>query len=188
MHVQTHALLGWCVGNLCPITPRQRFCCMLAATLADLDGLGIVFGQEAYWDYHHVLGHNLLYGVVLSGVLTAISKGRLGVFTLYLALFHSHLIMDYWGSGPDWPILYWWPFSKTAIINPHAWPLFSWQNLTTFALLLIWTVIIVLRLGRTPLEAVMPALDAKIVRRLRGLVATKQPALYNAANESTPAK
>lgn len=188
MHIQTHALLGWCVGNLCPITARQRFCCMLAATLADLDGLGIIFGQEAYWDFHHIVGHNLLYGIVLSGILTFVSRGRAGVFGLYLLLFHSHLIMDYWGSGPDWPILYWWPFSQSKIVNPHAWPLFSWQNITAFAVLLAWTCVIAVRRGRTPLEAVMPALDAKIVRRFRGLVAVKESAVYNAEHESAATK
>jgi hypothetical protein len=178
MHIQTHALFGWCTGNYLPLTARQRFCCMLAATLADLDGLGIVFGQEAYWDYHHVLGHNLLYGTLLSVALTFASKGKLVAFAAYFVLFHSHLVMDYWGSGPDWPILYWWPFSKAKIVNPHAWPLFSWQNISTFAVLLAWTVVIAIRQRRTPLEAVMPELDAKF---LAGLDRRRRPQVDEAA-------
>jgi len=50
---------GWCIANLLPVTPRQRLGAMIAASAADLDGLGILFGQEAYWRYHHTLGHNL---------------------------------------------------------------------------------------------------------------------------------
>ena len=39
MHVQTHILSGWCVGNLAPLSPRERLICMTAASIADLDGL-----------------------------------------------------------------------------------------------------------------------------------------------------
>ena len=40
MHVQTHILSGWLAGNLVPaFGPRERFFCMLAASLSDLDGL-----------------------------------------------------------------------------------------------------------------------------------------------------
>jgi hypothetical protein len=173
VHIQTHALTGWCLGNLVPgLTPPQRLCCLLAATLPDLDGLGWFISDDAYWDYHHVLGHNLPFGLLLTTTLLTFSYRRDGrslliLFPLYLALFHSHLLMDYYGSGPDWPIYYGWPFSHAKLLNPHAWPLFSWQNILTFFLLLTWTLIIAAKLKRTPLEALMPELDAKLVRLLR---------------------
>jgi hypothetical protein len=37
--------------------------------------------------------------------------------------------------------------------------LYSWQNLLTFLLLLIWTILIAWRMRRTPLEMRMPSLD-----------------------------
>lgn len=166
--MQTHILSGWCLGNLVPrFSPRERLFCMLAATLADLDGLSIVGGQEAYWDYHHVLGHNLLYGACLSLVLAAFSPHRVAALGAYLALFHLHLAMDYYGSGPGWGIFYLWPFSRREWRNPDAWPFYSWQNISAFAGLLASTLWIARHHARTPLEAVMPELDWKLVRRMR---------------------
>jgi hypothetical protein len=50
MHIQTHIMSGWCLGNYAKLTPRERFCCMLAASWADLDGLGMLAGPEVYWN------------------------------------------------------------------------------------------------------------------------------------------
>jgi|ERR1051326_6356312 hypothetical protein len=102
MHIQTHVMSGWCFGNLLNLTPRERLFCMLAASLPDLDGLGILTGQEAYWEYHHVVGHNLPAALLVAGILTFFSTNRRKVFWVYLGLFHLHLVLDYFGSGPGW--------------------------------------------------------------------------------------
>ena len=167
MHVQTHILSGWCVGNLLPgFTPRERLLCMLAASLADLDGISRLFGEEAYWDYHHKLGHCLAYGLLLCGALTIFARPprRVLAFVVCLALFHLHLVMDYYGSGPGWGIAYLWPFSQREWRNADAWPFFSWQNIVAFVVLLVWTLWIARRQLRTPLEAMMPNLDRRFVR------------------------
>jgi inner membrane protein len=169
VHIQTHILSGWCAANLFPrFSPRERLLCMLAASLADLDGLGILFGQEAYWDYHHRLGHNLAYGLVLCALLSAFAtRGARLAFGVCLALYHVHLLMDFYGSGPGWGIPYFWPFSPREWRSENAWPFYSWQNITAFAALLLWTIWIARRLGRTPLEAVMPRLDRQLVGILK---------------------
>lgn len=136
---------------------------MLAATLADVDGLGILVSEELYWQLHHALGHCLLFGVAVLTVLAAFSKHRVLAFVVYLALFHLHLMLDYFGSGPHWPLHYFWPFSRWAIENPNAWPFFSWQNLSAFGALFIWTIVILRFQRRSPLEWPMPRLDAKLV-------------------------
>ena len=102
-----------------------------------------------------------------AGVLAAFSTHRVKAFCLFLALFHLHLILDYFGSGPGWGIRYLWPFSDWEIINPNAWEFLSWQNLCAAGLFLLWTVAIVIKSGRTPLELIMPSLDQKIVRAFR---------------------
>jgi hypothetical protein len=169
MHVQTHILSGWCAANLLPhFSARDRLLCMLAAGLADLDGLGIVFGQNVYWDYHHRLGHNLPYGLLLCATLAAFASRRVLAFAVFLALYHLHLLMDYYGSGPGWGIPYLWPLSRREWRNDDAWPFYSWQNLSTFAALLLWTLWIARRHGRTPLEAIMPGLDRQLVPALGG--------------------
>jgi len=168
MHIQTHVMSGWCVGNLLPLTPRERFFCMLAASLQDVDGLGILVSEELYWNLHHALGHCLLFGVVLAAVLTFFSTHKLLAFATYLGLFHLHLVLDYYGSGPDWPLYYAWPFSRWEIENDRAWPFFSWQNITAAFVMLAWVVVIAVRQGRTPLEVIFPSLDRKLVAMLRG--------------------
>ena len=131
MHLQTHVLSGWCFGNLFSLTPRQRAFAMIAAVAADLDGLGIFFGQDAYWEYHHKLGHNVGFGLLLCLILTKASRGRVLVFSLYFALFHLHLVMDFFGSGPGWPIAYLWPFSHQVLDNRRwSWNFYSWQNIS----------------------------------------------------------
>jgi hypothetical protein len=144
---------------------------MLAATLADLDGVGFFVSEKAYWDWHHVAGHNVLYAVVMSGVLSAFSGRRwFAVFPVYMALAHVHLVMDYYGSGPGWAIYYLWPFSGWKVRNPEAWELSSWQNVLAFGVLGVWGVVIAVRKGRTPVEVVTPGLDRRAVRWVRGVV------------------
>lgn len=167
MHIQTHVLSGWCVANLVPLTPRERCLAMVAAGAPDLDGLGRLISHDHYLDYHHVWGHNLAFAVVGSAVLTAFSTHRGRCAVMYLMLFHLHFLMDYFGSGFGWGIRYFWPWSSRDFLTPHAWELFSWQNLTTLGALLVWTFGIIVRLGRTPLEALMPSLDRQLTDMIR---------------------
>jgi inner membrane protein len=167
MQIQTHVMSGWCLGNYAKLTPRERFCCMLAASWADLDGLGILAGPEMYWEYHHKLCHNLPFGLLLSAGLMLFSGRRWRAFVVYLGLFHLHLVMDYFGSGPDWGFYYLWPFSNWYVENPRAWEFHSWQNFLAAFIFLAWTLWIAVRNGRTPLEIIMPSLDKQLVQWLR---------------------
>lgn len=172
MHIQTHILSGWCASNLgFALTSKQRLFCMIAASIPDCDGLGILLwpinhelGQNLYWDYHHRLGHCLIFGVLVSALLSAFSGSRRALcFPLYLLMFHLHLAMDIAGSGPGWGIHYFWPVNDRAYEVTWTWPLFSWQNILTFFVLLGWTVLIAIRKGRTPLELIMPSLDRQLI-------------------------
>jgi len=168
MHLQTHLMSGWCVANCLPLlAPRDRLLLMLAATLPDLDGLSLLFGQEAYWHYHHRLGHNVPFALLLAGVFAVLATRRATVAVVTLALVHLHFLMDLYGSGTGWGIYYLWPMSSHPYTTPAAWEFYSWQNITAAALLLAWTLAIAVRLGRTPLEAVMPRLDRQLVGWLR---------------------
>ena len=69
MHIPTHILSGWVVANLLPIGRRERLFCMIAATIPDIDGLGIIVSEHWYTQFHHILGHNLLFGLIVSSVL-----------------------------------------------------------------------------------------------------------------------
>ena len=166
MHIPTHILSGWCIGNVLPLNARERVFCMVAASVADFDGLGIIFGEEIYWNYHHKLGHNVFFAALLAAGLAALSSRKRLAFIAYFLLAHLHLVLDYLGSGPGWPLCYLWPVSGLEIINPRAWPFFSWQNIATAYALVAWTVWIAWRDRRTPLESLMPALDRQLVALL----------------------
>jgi inner membrane protein len=167
MHVQTHIMSGWVAGNYLKLDARQRCFCMIAAAIPDLDGLSILFGQNAYWNYHHVLAHGLVCAIISSAILAGFSRQPIRSFVIYFSLFHLHLLMDYYGSGRDWDIYYLYPFSRRTLHNPNAWNFYSWQNLTAAGVLFLWTMVIAVRNGRTPLEAIMPDLDRQLVELLR---------------------
>ncbi|MEN8127450.1 MAG: metal-dependent hydrolase [Planctomycetota bacterium] len=163
MHVQTHLLSGWCLGNLFGLGKRGRSLAVLAAGLPDIDGLGIIFGPVAYWRYHHVICHNLLFGIFLCTILTFFSEQKKRAFTAFFVIFHLHLVMDSFGSGEDWVIYYLWPFIKQPVENPYVWSFFSWQNITTAIIFVLWMIGLVFYAKRTFLEWVMPKLDRQIV-------------------------
>jgi inner membrane protein len=181
MHIPTHIMSGWCVGNLFNLTPRERLMCMAAASLEDLDGFGAVLGtnSDVYQRFHHNLCHNLTFVTLVAIVFAIVSRHRIKALLIYFFLGHLHLLMDYFGSGPGWGIRYFWPFDRYAYVNPHAWEFFSWQNITTTGVFLIWTIVIAARKGRTPLELITPDLDRRLVSWVReksgyGIKATNQ--------------
>jgi hypothetical protein len=176
MHIPTHILSGWCAGNLVRFSPRERLFCMIAASIADIDGCGIVMGgteQDWYWRFHHVLAHNVFFGLMIAGIFAIFSPRRWFAFFFYLLCFHLHLIMDFFGSGPGWTIAYWWPLSTRGYKTDYCWPLFSWQNMVAFAVLLAWTVAIAKMCRHTPLELIAPRLDQACVARLGGARGTE---------------
>lgn len=144
---------------------------MVAGTVSDLDGIGIVFGVEYYQRYHHVVGHNLLMSVVGAAVLTIFSQSRCLAFCMYFALFHAHIALDLLGSGSGWGMHYLWPFGDLYLENPYVWELQSWQTTVVLMICLVWTMIIAYRERRTPLELLAPRLDAKAVKWLQEFVA-----------------
>lgn len=174
MHIQTHVMSGWLAGNCFTLTPRERFLCMVAAAIPDLDGLGWILGEKYFHDYHHVVGHNLLFALLTAAVLTIFSTHRLKAFVLYMALFHLHLLLDLFGSGELWTIMYGWPFSRRELASDYAWSLYSWQNLLAGGAALLLTLWIACRCRRTPLEYLMPSLDRQLVNLLLRVRTRKQ--------------
>ena len=169
MHIQSHIMSGWCIANCFSLTAKERFLAMLAATLPDLDGVTYVLGAEAYWATHHVYGHNLLYGVVLAGILTAFCSHRWSCFLLFTGLIHLHFVMDLLGSGEGWTIPYFLPFHPHEFSWRFGWEFDSVQNKVAGLLLLLWCVWIAVYRKRTPLEYLMPKLDAQLAEAAQKL-------------------
>jgi LexA-binding, inner membrane-associated putative hydrolase len=163
MHIQTHVMSGWCIGNLFKLNRRERFFCLLAASLPDMDGVTIIAGWGFYQDWHHVLAHNILFCVILAAVLTGFSESKLKTFVLYLGLMALHMVMDLFGSGEGWYLYLYWPFSMEKFYTNYGWAFFSWQNQLAGFLFLLWTLAIIYCQKRTPLEYIMPKLDHQLV-------------------------
>ncbi len=171
MHLPTHVLSGWVAASLVrDLTPRERALAMVAATAPDLDGLAILAGREAFETYHHVVGHNLFFGLLVTLVVIAWSRHKRAMAILSFGLFHLHLVMDSFGSGRDWGISYLWPLVQREWVNPWRWNFVSWQNMVAAYGLLLVTVILAMRQGRTPLETIAPSLDRQLVALARRLV------------------
>ncbi|HAL44724.1 MAG: hypothetical protein A2Y12_00660 [Planctomycetes bacterium GWF2_42_9] len=164
MHIQTHILSGWCLGNLFNLTPKERFFCIIAASAADVDGFGFFISQELYWQYHHLIAHNIFFISITSLLLTFFSKNKFKAFLIFFGLMHIHLIMDYFGSGEEWGITYFWPLSNWSIFNENAWPFFGWQNKAIAMAFVFWATAIIFIQKRTFLEWLMPSLDKQIVQ------------------------
>ena len=154
MHVSMHFLTGWLTANAAQLSPRERALVTVAGILPDFDGLGAIAEVATkgtqhpllWWShYHHLFGHNLLCGICFTVVAFALSTRRWLTAFLALLAFHLHLLEDVIGArGPDgdqWPIPYFWPFSKAY---PWAWDgqwaLNAWPNFLLMSIMLTATL------------------------------------------------
>ncbi len=89
-----------------------------------------------WWsEYHHVLAHNLGFGLLVTIVSFLLAKQKAKAATLAAISFHLHLLADLVGArGPDgyqWPLPYLLPFSDawqwtwTGQWELNAWPNFA---------------------------------------------------------------
>jgi inner membrane protein len=146
----------------------------------DLDGLGLVAevatrnsDQPLFWwsEYHHVLGHNLLFALLLAAVAWVHFR-KLLVAGSVAAMVHLHLLGDLVGSrGPDgyqWPISYLWPFSSwPSLAVPWQWKLNAWPNVALSVALLSYTLWFAWRAGTSPLALFSARTNTALVQALR---------------------
>jgi hypothetical protein len=163
----THVLAGWCAGNVLRLTAKERTLCIVASVLPDIDGLSLFGGVVSYQTYRHVLCHNLTVGLAATLAVVCLCRCSLKASVAFLLLFHLHLFMDIFGSGPGWGIAYFWPWTSRVFYSSHAWSFTGWQNQVAFLVFAGWTAYIAVRCRRTPLEFVTPRLDGLVLRILR---------------------
>ncbi len=180
MNPVTHFALGWGVATVAPLQRRDRALVTLAGVAPDLDGLGIVAEKltadserTLYWwsEYHHVLGHNLLFGLCVGGAVLALGRRRLRAAGLALASFHLHLLCDLAGArGPDgcsWPIRYLFPFSEHGWSWQGQWGFNAWPNFLITGLALAWMFRVAALRGHSPLAIVSRRADRAFVETVR---------------------
>jgi hypothetical protein len=174
--------MGWAVANSAPsLSKRERAMVTWASVVPDLDGLGIIAERLTqssrhpltWWsDYHHVLGHNLGFAIVVATLAAIFAQQRIKVTLLVLFSFHLHLLADLVGArGPDgdqWPIPYLLPFSRQVELTwSGQWALNAWPNLVITAVLIGTAILLARRRGFSPLEMLSNKLDIVFVNALR---------------------
>jgi len=177
----THLLTSWIVANTANLGPRDRLLVTLAGVSLDMDALGVIVEVATentttplYWwsKYHHVLCHNLGFGIFLTLIVALLSLRRWMTVFLALTAFHIHLLCDLVGSrGPDgyqWPIPYLLPFSNMWQLTwKGQWTLNAWPNIVFTVFLLGVTLYLAWMRGFSPLEMVSKKADAAFVSTLR---------------------
>jgi len=177
----THFLAGWLIANVDHLERRDRALVTLAGVMPDADGIGILAGvasqnQEAglalYGQYHHVLAHNIFFGLLLAAAVYAFSKKRvLAAFLAFLG-FHLHLVGDILsGRGPDgaiWTISYLYPLCPDIQFYwSGQWELNAWPNIVITVAALIATFYLAWRRGFSPVSLFSLRADRVFIETLR---------------------
>jgi inner membrane protein len=178
----THLLIGWSVANTVPsLEKRDRALITWASVVPDVDGLGIIpelltrhSSHPLNWwsDYHHILGHNLGFALIITAVAAVFARDRWTTAVLVFFSFHLHLLGDFVGArgpeGEQWPIPYLLPFSRALDLTwAGQWALNAWQNMFLTALLIALSFILAWKRGFSPLELFSKRADAIFVETLR---------------------
>lgn len=177
----THFLAGWLVASGDGFNRRERAAITLAGVAPDVDGLGIIpelltrhSAHPLTWfsEYHHLLGHNLLFGLSVTAASILLATKRLKTALFVLASFHLHLLCDLVGSrgpeGESWAIPYLVPFSQSGQWSwSGQWALNAWPNFAITIFMLVATFYLAWRRGYSPVEMVSSNADAKFVDALR---------------------
>ena len=180
MSPATHFLASWVLANAAPLGRRERALIVCAGVAPDLDGLGIIpelltrhSARPLLWftQYHHHL-HTLAFALLVALAAFLIARRRWMAALLALASFHLHLFCDVIGArGPDqygWPIPYLLPFSDAVQWSWRGqWALNGWQNFAITGALLLATLWMAWKLGRSPVEFVSRRADTALVAALR---------------------
>lgn len=181
MHVGTHFFAAWMLAATPGLTRRERGLICFAGVAPDLDGLGLIAEMATanaprtlawYSNYHHVLGHNLAFALIITLLAASLARRRALTATLAFAAFHLHLLGDLAGSrgadGYQWPIPYLWPFSNAWQLSWQGqWMLGAWQNTALTIALVMVTIYLAWRLGYSPAGIFSEKADRVFVQTLR---------------------
>ena len=180
MNPVSHFLIGWLTANSIRLNRRERATVTLAGIAPDIDSLGIVAEKlTSHWekpllwwtDYHHVLAHNIGFGLLVTviGFLIATQRWKTALFA-FLS-FHFHLLADLVGArGPEgyqWPIPYLSPFSHAWQLTwSGQWFIDAWPNFVITAVALILTFYLAWKRGYSPLKIFSSRADQAVIKTI----------------------
>ena len=195
MNPAIHFLTGWLIANVDDLKRTDRAVITLAAVVPDVDGFGIIAGLASegaeeglrlYGQYHHVIAHNLFFGLLITLAAYAISKRRRLTALLAFLSFHCHLLGDIIsGRGPDgtlWSISYLFPVSSDFLLTwSGQWELNAWPNVLVTAVALLFTLYLAWKRGFSPLNILSLKADLAVVKTLRNRFPLKDGAIEEAS-------
>lgn len=161
-----HGELSWLLGHRLE-QRRDRALITIAGLAPDIDGLSLIGGLDAYARYHHLLFHNWLGAAITCAIVARFATQKPRTVFLAALAFHLHLLCDLAGSGPGWPIWYFYPPGRLEWLWSGQWDLTSWQNSTIGLVVTLACLGCALFAGRTPVELFSRRADESIVRALR---------------------
>ena len=181
MNPITHLLASWTVASIPRLERRDRAIITLVGISPDIDGVGIVAElatrhteQPLLWwsKYHHVIAHNLTFGIAIFFIAAAIAKRRLLTAGLAFFVFHLHLFCDLIGArgpeGDQWPIPYLYPYLKNLeFIWSGQWALNAWPNFVITIILMAITFYLAWKRGFSPLEMISNRANRVFVETFR---------------------
>lgn len=162
MNPIVHAELSW-LAALKIRSLRDRRLLVLAGIAPDIDGLTILAGNDAYGKWHHLVFHGLFSALLTAGVCAMFAERKRTVAAMAFVAFHLHLFCDQLGSGPEWPIAYFWPVSGEFYGWKGGWELVSWQNTVIGMAATFVCLATALFARRTFVEVFSPSADRSVV-------------------------
>ena len=144
LHFFTHIAQSWIVAHLGRRSIRDRWLIVLGGTILDLDGVGILWSEQAYLAMHRVVGHGFLCAIAVMAIALLIADAPWPTAVLAGVAFHLHVLLDVVGTGGE-PIRYLWPFGRWELSYPGHWVLSSWQNVTVMALTFVGVIVVAWR-------------------------------------------
>jgi hypothetical protein len=181
MTIPCHLFLSWHLARRVTPDLKARRWIAWSGLLPDLDGVGWLVDAATkqthlYEDWHHLLGHNFLFALLVAGFAGLASRKAAVAGWTWLSL-HVHLVADLVsGRGPDgsqWPVIYGWPLSAYEWEWSGQWPLAAWPNTALFLVLLAWAVVDTNRTGRSPVELVSSRLDQRVLAAFRSVLGAR---------------
>lgn len=163
MNTLVHGEIGFCLAHLTPLPLRERRLVAFGAMVADLDGLSLLGGAEAFESWHRTVGHSLLAALVASAALASLAGRGLRRTVLALAFMAAltHLAGDAVYSGWGVPLIAPFDAHRFALTAADDYDMerMGLINGATQAALLLPLVLIYRRHRRSPLEVASVRVD-----------------------------
>ena len=183
MRLLTHLLASWTASQELQRPDRDVALATWAGLAPDLDGAGLIvdLARDAvglpettfYYQFHHVLGHNLPAAIIISGLVGAVAVRKTRAAVIAFLTVHLHFLGDVLGSRgvrpmDYWPISYLAPFSNAWTISwSGQWWVAGWQNTVISVVLLMLVLALAGYRGRSPARLFSAKADDAFVEVVR---------------------